>query len=100
MLPLSIELTRIVGQPLFDVSRMGSGKQVEWYLIRKAHQSGKIAPNKFGNYLRDVVGGYVEEPVQGLQKNIHYFDFRSLYPSIIVAKNISPDTLTKIQTHM
>ncbi len=97
MLPLSIELTRIVGQPLFDVSRMGSGKQVEWYLIRKAHETGRLAPNKFGNYIRDVVGGYVEEPVQGLQKNIHYFDFRSLYPSIIVAKNISPDTLTENQ---
>lgn len=97
MLPLSIELTRIVGQPLFDVSRMGSGKQVEWYLIRKAYESGKIAPNKFGNYLRDVVGGYVEEPIQGLHRNIHYFDFRSLYPSIIVAKNISPDTLLKTE---
>jgi len=97
MLPLSIELTRIVGQPLFDVSRMGSGKQVEWYLIRKAYESGRMAPNKFGNYLRDVVGGYVEEPVPGLHRNIHYFDFRSLYPSIIVAKNISPDTLTETQ---
>jgi DNA polymerase, archaea type len=93
MLPLSIELTRIVGQPLFDVARMGSGKQVEWYLIRKAHEYGNVAPNKFGSYLRDVVGGHVEEPVKGLHTNIVYFDFRSLYPSIIIAKNISPDTL-------
>jgi DNA polymerase, archaea type len=92
MLPLSIELTRIVGQPLFDVARMGSGKQVEWYLIRKAFEYGDMVPNKFGSYLRDVVGGYVEEPVKGLHTNIHYFDFRSLYPSIIVSKNISPDT--------
>ena len=95
MLPLSMELTRIVGQPLFDVVRMGSGKQVEWYLIRKAFEYGNMAPNKFGNYLRDVVGGYVEEPVKGLHKNIYYFDFRSLYPSIIISKNISPDTLAE-----
>ncbi len=95
MLPLSMELTRIVGQPLFDVVRMGSGKQVEWYLMRKAFEYGDIAPNKFGNYLRDVVGGYVEEPVKGLHMNIYYFDFRSLYPSIIISKNISPDTLVK-----
>ena len=95
MLPLSMELTRIVGQPLFDVVRMGSGKQVEWYLIRKAFEYGDIAPNKFGNYLRDVVGGYVEEPVKGLHRNIYYFDFRSLYPSIIISKNISPDTLVE-----
>ena len=95
MLPLSMELTRIVGQPLFDVARMGSGKQVEWYLIRKAFEYGDIAPNKFGNYIRDVVGGYVEEPVKGLHTNIYYFDFRSLYPSIIISKNISPETLVE-----
>ncbi len=95
MLPLSIELTRIVGQPLFDVARMGSGKQVEWYLLRKAFEYGDVAPNKFGRYLRDVVGGYVKEPIKGLHTNIVYFDFRSLYPSIIISKNISPDTLVK-----
>jgi DNA polymerase I len=93
MLPLSVELTRIVGQPLFDVARMGSGKQVEWYLLRKAFEYGDMAPNKFGSYLRDVVGGHVKEPVKGLHTNIYYFDFGSLYPTIIVSKNISPDTL-------
>ena len=95
MLPLSIELTRIVGQPLFDMARMGSGKQVEWYLLRKAFEYENMAPNKFGSYLRDVVGGHVKEPVKGLHTNIYYFDFRSLYPSIIVSKNISPDTLVE-----
>ena len=98
MLPLSIELTRIVGQPLFDVARMGSGKQVEWYLIRKAFEYGNVAPNKFGRYLRDVVGGHVKEPVKGLHTDIVYFDFRSLYPSIIISKNISPDTLIEDDT--
>jgi len=95
MLPLSIELTRIVGQPLFDVARMGSGKQVEWYLIRKAFEYGDLVPNKFGKYIRDVVGGYVKEPIKGLHTDIVYFDFRSLYPSIIISKNISPDTLVE-----
>ena len=95
MLPLNIESTRIVGQPLFDVARMGSGKQVEWHLLRKAFEYENMAPNKFGSYLRDVVGGHVKEPVKGLHTNIYYFDFRSLYPSIIVSKNISPDTLVE-----
>ena len=93
MLVLSIELSRLVGQPLFDVTRRGTGYLVEWYLIRMAQEYGEMVPNKFGNYLRDVVGGYVEEPAPGLHENIFYFDFRSLYPSIIIAKNISPDTL-------
>ena len=95
MLPLSLELTRLVGQPLFEIVRRGTGTQVEWYLIRKAVEYGYVVPNKFGTYLRDVVGGHVEDPTPGLHENIFYFDFRSLYPSIIIAKNISPDTLTE-----
>lgn len=95
MLPLGIELSRLIGQPMFEITRRGTGTQVQWYLIRKAHESGYIIPNKFGTFLRNIVGGYVEEPIPGLHEDIVYFDFRSLYPSIIVAKNISPDTLTE-----
>lgn len=97
MLPLSMELTRIVGQPLFDVARMATGQQVEWYLIRKAYEYGDIVPNKPSNSRisnrKRIVGGYVKDPVKGLHENIVYFDFRSLYPSIIISKNVSPDTL-------
>lgn len=98
MLPLSMELTRLVGQPLFDLARMATGQQVEWYLIRKAFEYGDIVPNKPSNSRianrRRIAGGYVKDPVKGLHKNIVYFDFRSLYPSIIISKNVSPDTLT------
>lgn len=93
MLPMSIELSRIVGQTLFDIVRRGTGTQVKWHLIRKAYEYDHILPNEPGKFERNVVGGHVEEPVQGLQENIFYFDFRSLYPSIIIAKNISPETL-------
>lgn len=95
MLPLVMEIARLVGLSLFDVTRRGSGYQVEGLLMRKAYQYGYVVPNKSGTYLRDVVGGHVDEPVPGLHENIFYFDFRSLYPSIIMAKNISPDTLTR-----
>jgi DNA polymerase I len=97
MLPLVMEIARLVGQSLFEVTRRGSGYQVEYLLMRKAYQYRYVVPNKSGTYLRDVVGGYVEEPIPGMHENIFYFDFRSLYPSIIVAKNISPDTLTENQ---
>ncbi len=95
ILPMSIELARIVGQSLFEIVRRGTGTQVKWYLIRKSYEFGIILPNEPGKFERNVVGGYVEEPVQGLHENIFYFDFRSLYPSIIIAKNISPETLTE-----
>jgi DNA polymerase I len=100
MLPLSIELTRIVGQPLFEVARMASGRHVEWYLIKKSFEYGNLVPNTaLSSELArrkdiHVVGGYVKKPVQGLHENIVYFDFKSLYPSIIISKNISPDSLT------
>ena len=96
MLPLSLALTRLVGQPLFDIARMATGQQVEWYLIRKAYEYGDIIPNKPSNAQianrKRIVGGYVKDPVKGLHTNIVYFDFRSLYPSIIISRNVSPDT--------
>ena len=104
MLPINRELTRIIGQPFFDVTRMASGQMVEWLLIRKAYESGEIIPNKpsQSEYSRrrgfTYVGGYVKEPVKGLHENILSFDFKSLYPSIIISKNISLDTLIKGET--
>jgi len=98
-LPLILELTRIVGQPFFDITRMATGQQAEWYLVRKAYEYNEVIPNKPGggqvSSREKNVGGYVKEPEKGLHDNIVQFDFRSLYPSIIISKNISPDVLLK-----
>jgi DNA polymerase I len=97
-LPLSLELTRIVGQPLFDIARLSTGQQIEWFLTRKAYEKDELVPNKpsGAQYAERkgerTLGGYVKEPDKGLHENIVQFDFRSLYPSIIISKNISPDT--------
>ena len=101
ILPLNMELTRIVGQPLFDMARMATGQQVEWFLMRKAYEYGEVAPNKPSSSQyserrgKRAVGGYVKEPDIGLHENIVQFDFRSLYPSIIISKNVSVDTFVK-----
>ncbi len=98
ILPLSLELTRIVGQPLFDMTRLATGQQIEWFLTRKAYEKGELVPNKPSGAQfverkgKRTLGGYVKEPEKGLHENIVQFDFRSLYPSIIISKNISPDT--------
>lgn len=99
-LPLNLELTRIVGQPLFDLSRMATGQQAEWFLVKEAYFDNEVVPNKPGgsNFAiraaeEDNEGGYVKEPEIGLHENLVQFDFRSLYPSIIISKNISPDML-------
>ncbi|MBQ9160046.1 MAG: ribonuclease H-like domain-containing protein [Methanobrevibacter sp.] len=98
-LPLNLELTRIIGQPLFDVSRMATGQQAEWFLVKQAYFDDEVVPNKQGSNFanrasaEDNEGGYVREPEKGLHENLVQFDFRSLYPSIIISKNISPDVL-------
>lgn len=98
-LPLNLELTRIIGQPLFDVSRMATGQQAEWFLVKQAYFDDEVVPNKQGaNFANraaaeDNEGGYVKEPEKGLHENLVQFDFRSLYPSIIISKNISPDVM-------
>ena len=98
-LPLNLELTRIIGQPLFDVSRMATGQQAEWFLVKQAYFYDEVIPNKSGANFADRssaegnVGGYVREPDKGLHENLVQFDFRSLYPSIIISKNISPDVM-------
>ncbi|MEE8167883.1 MAG: DNA-directed DNA polymerase, partial [Candidatus Hydrothermarchaeales archaeon] len=98
-LPLYFELTRLVKQPLHDVARMTTGQLVEWLLMREASGGGELIPNRGagGEYAKRVqesyVGGYVREPKKGLSEDIAVFDFRSLYPSVIVTHNIDPSTL-------
>ena len=57
----------------------------------------KIVPPLKTKYAKDdqFVGAYVKEVTPGLYKNIVSFDATSLYPSIIMGWNISPDTCIK-----
>ena len=99
LLPQICELTRIVGQSLFDVSRMMYSQLVEWYYTRRAKEMGRIIPNqpKFeeiqARQKETYMGGYVREPEAGLHENIAVIDFASLYPSIIATYNVSLETL-------
>lgn len=44
-------------------------------------------------------GAYVKPPIPGLHKWIVTLDATSLYPSIIMGKNISPETLVRIEDY-
>jgi DNA polymerase I len=99
LLPLFIELARVVGQSLFDVTRMTPGQLVEWLLISEANQRGELIPARpVGEEYEEraeetYVGAYVMEPARGYHEDLVVFDFRSLYPSIIVTHNIDPSTV-------
>ncbi len=99
ILPLQIELCRQIHQCLFDISRMTSGQLVEWFLLRKAKEFGEVAPNrpkeeeKAEREQETYKGAFVLDPKKGLHENIIVYDFRSLYPSIIITFNIDPATI-------
>ncbi len=99
LLPSINEFVRITGLQISDVTRMSLSQIVEWYLLKEAGNFGQISPNRpSGEQLRlrqrqTYSGGFVYEPKPGLYNDMVVFDFRSLYPSIISAHNISPDTL-------
>lgn len=99
LLPQIMELTKIVGQSLFDVSRMTYSQLVEWYYTKKAKEVGRIVPNQphfdeiQARQKETYTGGYVKEPEAGLHENIAVIDFASLYPSIIATYNVSIETL-------
>jgi DNA polymerase Pol2 len=99
MLPNMIELVKIVGLSVFDITRMGYSQLVEWYIIRQAPNFNEICMER-PHYdevrkrrTQTYKGAFVYEPKPGLYNDIVLFDFRSLYPTIIASHNISPGTL-------
>ena len=98
-LDLFLELCRLVHMTLFDSTRATASQLVEDLLIEKSFQNNFLIPNKPSEeevkqrMLQTFKGGYVKEPIAGLHENIAVLDFRSLHPSIMIAHNISPETL-------
>lgn len=92
LLPMHYELSRMIRIPLDDVTRCGRGKQVEWLLMSEAYRLSELAPNprEIGE---SYEGAFVLEPARGLHENVICLDFASMYPSIMISFNISPDTL-------
>jgi DNA polymerase I len=49
-------------------------------------------PKRIEQPYRPYAGGVVLKPLSGLHENIAVLDFKSMYPSLMIAYNISPDT--------
>jgi DNA polymerase elongation subunit (family B) len=75
---------------------MGAVASIEQAIINEAHHHGLIVPSR--NRKNDktethVAGAYVAHPKKGLHDWIGIMDINSLYPSIIRALNMSPETI-------
>lgn len=100
LLPQIFSLSRLTMSLPFDASRYYYSQLVEHFLMRKSVQDNRIIPNmpkydeiESRKQLPSYTGAIVIEPKTGLHENILVFDFQSLYPTIIVTHNISPETL-------
>ncbi|MCX8171725.1 MAG: DNA polymerase II, partial [Candidatus Bathyarchaeota archaeon] len=86
------QLSSLVGLPLDHVGTAAVGFRVEWFLMRHAYQIGELIPKRLERPYIPYAGAMVLEPKPGIHSNIAVLDFKSMYPSIMVAFNISPDT--------
>jgi DNA polymerase elongation subunit (family B) len=70
---------------------------VDGYMLRRAVESGTHFPTKhFTENQEQFEGAWVMEPkTRGFIDNVHVCDFKSLYPSIILTWNMSPETKSR-----
>jgi DNA polymerase I len=92
MFNYAVELSKLVGLPLDHVVKAAVGFRTEWYMIREAYKVGELVPERVERPYVPYVGGVVLSPKPGIHENIAILDFKSMYPNIMVEKNISPDT--------
>ena len=98
--PQILELSKITGLIPFDTCRLTYGQLTENYLLREAYSRNMLSRNRPSQKKRSkrdreqaYTGGFVYTPEEGLYDNVAVFDFRSLYPTVMVAHNISPEML-------
>ena len=91
-IPFAIQLSSIVGLPLDQVGAASVGYRVEWHLMRQAFKFNELIPNRIERPYEKYKGAIVLKPKPGVHKNIAVLDFSSMYPNIMISKNISPDT--------
>lgn len=97
-----IELARTCRMPLQKMSHLSPGSGIHNLQCYQAFKEGYLIP-----YKKNLVekfkpasqlfeadrGGIIYEPITGFHENVAELDFSSMYPSIMVKHNISPETI-------
>jgi len=94
--PDMLEFVRVVQEPLFDLSRDTMATNVESYVIHNVDKYDEIIEKR---PVRDEIGSrrneeryegaFVFQPIPGLYDDVVFFDFTSMYASVIVTYNLS-----------
>jgi DNA polymerase elongation subunit (family B) len=97
-----IELSRISCIPVQTLAKLSPGTAISAMQVNQAMRDGHVVtwkknlPEDFKTAKELMVtdrGGFIYEPVVGIHSKVLELDFTSLYPSIMVRFNISPETL-------
>ena len=97
--PIMTALSKVTGNALSDVCVSTTGQLVEFMLMKYAHQFGELIPDKpdereiRARLANPIEGAYVKTPEPGIYEKLVMFDFRGLYPSIIISHNIDPSSI-------
>jgi len=99
ILPQIFALSRTTSQLPFDASRYTYSQLVESFFMQKAVVDKVLIPNRpkteeieKRKLQPPYKGAVVIAPKKGIHSDVLVFDFRSLYPTIIVTHNIDPWT--------
>lgn len=92
LLDFATQLSSLVGLPLDHIGTAAVGFRIEWYLMKSAQKLGELVPKRIERPYIPYAGGLVLEPRIGLHEDVVVLDFKSMYPSLMITYNISPDT--------
>ncbi len=91
ILPFEEEISSLSGISMDRQIRMTIGELVD-KIVDDEMKKREIKKMRIGGKKR-YEGGYVWLKKEGVYKNVVYLDFQSMYPNIIKAWNISPETV-------
>lgn len=91
-----LDLAAVSMLPLDDVMGGTTSTLIDSILIRRADREKVAVPmNVRADYEDQIEGGYVHSIEPGLYHNVVVEDFKSMYPSLIISKNICFTTLSE-----
>lgn len=97
-----VDLARISSVPLQELARLEAGTAVTSIQIDRAKREGRLVPYKKNvpeapktdlDLLVADKGGYIFDPAVGVHGPVVELDFSSMYPNIMVTRNVSPETI-------
>ncbi len=95
-------ISKITSLTLFHSARITPGTAVSSYEVRKSLEKGIMIPlykddhemiKDLDTFISADRGGLYLQPIPGIYEKVHEIDFSSMYPSIIVNYNLSPETI-------